>query len=516
MATLEVNDVLPPNQYTATSGQTVFDYDFEIFEDSDLQVYKTPAGQDPNDTSDLLTLTTDYTVTGAGTTGGGTIVLTSGADAGDVITIWRDIPIKRTDDYQTAGDFLASDVNDEEDKQVMMLQQLEAQLGRVPQFARTQNIDSFDTKMPAPLAGRLLKVTDDGTGFEFANASELTAITVAERSEWIGADGSLTAYAFTGATDNGDGTYTLNGLSSDVTGIFHAGRQVKIIGSSTGTVYAEINSSSFSATLSVTVTPRSGSVANEALSVYVGIMSAVNPSTPFYNAAQLPYSNSSSGLSATDVQAAIDEVEGRFDDLENGIIDYPTAGGTGDAITATTGASAYTTDNVYTVLLTADNTGAATINLDSLGAKAIKLLNGNDPSAGNLKDGAIANFLYDGTNMVLLNPETVFTGSDAYPAFACRAWVNFKGTGTVTIRASGNVSSITDNGTGDYTVNFTTAMQDANYSPVVSCSNNVGTFNYVTASLYQTGWTSSAFGFQARNPGGALVDTDYCSVVVLR
>lgn len=45
----------------------------------------------------------------------------------------------------------------------------------------------------------------------------------------------------------------------------------------------------------------------------------------------------------------------------------------------------------------------------------------------------------------------------------CRAWVNFNGTNTVAIRASGNVSSITDNGTGDYTVNFTNAMPDANY-----------------------------------------------------
>ena len=50
------------------------------------------------------------------------------------------------------------------------------------------------------------------------------------------------------------------------------------------------------------------------------------------------------------------------------------------------------------------------------------------------------------------------------PLFACRAWVNFNGTGTVAIRASGNVSSITDNGTGDYTVNFTTAMPDENYA----------------------------------------------------
>lgn len=51
-------------------------------------------------------------------------------------------------------------------------------------------------------------------------------------------------------------------------------------------------------------------------------------------------------------------------------------------------------------------------------------------------------------------------------AYGCRAWVNFNGTGTPAIRGSGNVSSITDNGTADYTVNFTTAMVDANYAVV--------------------------------------------------
>jgi hypothetical protein len=52
-------------------------------------------------------------------------------------------------------------------------------------------------------------------------------------------------------------------------------------------------------------------------------------------------------------------------------------------------------------------------------------------------------------------------------AYGCRAWVNFNGIGTPAIRASGNVSSITDNGTGNYTVNFTTAMPDVNYSGVI-------------------------------------------------
>jgi hypothetical protein len=49
------------------------------------------------------------------------------------------------------------------------------------------------------------------------------------------------------------------------------------------------------------------------------------------------------------------------------------------------------------------------------------------------------------------------------PPAPVRAWVNFNGTGTVAIRASFNVTSITDNGTGDYTVNFSTAMPDSNY-----------------------------------------------------
>lgn len=58
---------------------------------------------------------------------------------------------------------------------------------------------------------------------------------------------------------------------------------------------------------------------------------------------------------------------------------------------------------------------------------------------------------------------TVVSGS-------AKAWVNFNGAGTVAIRANFNVSSITDNGTGNYTVNFTTAMPDANYSVTGTCN----------------------------------------------
>jgi hypothetical protein len=69
-------------------------------------------------------------------------------------------------------------------------------------------------------------------------------------------------------------------------------------------------------------------------------------------------------------------------------------------------------------------------------------------------------------NGVANTPPTIQDSAGTQIGTFCRAWVNFNGTGTVAIRASFNVSSITDNGTGDYTVNFTTAMPDANYAAV--------------------------------------------------
>jgi hypothetical protein len=107
-------------------------------------------------------------------------------------------------------------------------------------------------------------------------------------------------------------------------------------------------------------------------------------------------------------------------------------------------------------------------------------------------------------------------------AYACRSWVNFNGTGTVAIRASGNVSSITDNGTGDYTVNFTTAMPDANYSMNVTCSSN-GTNNFIGATVFtnaSTGAnvtpTTSAARLNAGVYGVGTFDPTYLQVSVFR
>lgn len=78
-----------------------------------------------------------------------------------------------------------------------------------------------------------------------------------------------------------------------------------------------------------------------------------------------------------------------------------------------------------------------------------------------------------------------FNASGSAPVYACRAWVNFNGTGTVAIRASGNVSSITDGGTGNYTINFTTAMPDANYASAFGGQRGSGSSGFQTVSQAQ-------------------------------
>ena len=98
-----------------------------------------------------------------------------------------------------------------------------------------------------------------------------------------------------------------------------------------------------------------------------------------------------------------------------------------------------------------------------------------------------------------------------------KAWVNFNGTGTPAIRASFNVTSITDNGTGDYTVNITTALTDANYSIVGSSGGQNSTTNGAVYLLDQsTARTTSLFRVNIGNSVGGAVDTPQINIAVFR
>ena len=110
--------------------------------------------------------------------------------------------------------------------------------------------------------------------------------------------------------------------------------------------------------------------------------------------------------------------------------------------------------------------------------------------------------------------------SGTSPIYACRAWVNFNGAGTVAIRASGNVSSITDDGVGRYLVNMTTALPDANYSVCGSAAGGGTNANgNVLARALSFTQTTSQFDVRSVNTANsatALVDSTLISVAVFR
>jgi len=110
--------------------------------------------------------------------------------------------------------------------------------------------------------------------------------------------------------------------------------------------------------------------------------------------------------------------------------------------------------------------------------------------------------------------QTVISGS-------AKAWVNFNGTGTVAIRAAFNVSSITDNGTGAYAINFTTAMVDANYSGNVSVASVPGTSDacFITTDTNNTARvnpTTSSFAFTCYRFQAPPIDTEFVRVAIFR
>ena len=106
-----------------------------------------------------------------------------------------------------------------------------------------------------------------------------------------------------------------------------------------------------------------------------------------------------------------------------------------------------------------------------------------------------------------LNDDTGVLATQNGMTGIAKAWVNFDGTGTVAIRDSFNVSSITDNGTGDYTVNFTTAMPNANYS-VSALSSTIAAYNASSAP------TTTAIRVVGYNAGFIGTDSTYFFVSV--
>jgi len=160
---ITISDTEPRVQYTATNGQTTFAVNFEFFTTADIKVY--------NGTT-LLTYNaspssaSQYSVTGAGVSGGGSITLGGGATLNDVITIFRDLAVARSTDFPTSGAFQIDSLNTELDKIIAMIQQVERDLKFSPRAAST-TASTYNLTFPELVANKFLTVNSGGTALEF-------------------------------------------------------------------------------------------------------------------------------------------------------------------------------------------------------------------------------------------------------------------------------------------------------------------------------------------------------------
>jgi hypothetical protein len=119
-------------------------------------------------------------------------------------------------------------------------------------------------------------------------------------------------------------------------------------------------------------------------------------------------------------------------------------------------------------------------------------------------------------NGVANTPPTIQDSAGTQIGTFCRAWVNFNGTGTVAIRASFNVTSITDNGTGDYTVNFTNALPDVNYAFTGTLAAGSASTVVCVAESSNTTRTASLFRVYTSQQGAILIDAPAVMISVFR
>jgi len=166
---ITISDTSSRVQYTASSSQTAFTVPFEFFNDDDLVVIHTNSGGVDSTLTKAASPSSvsQYSVSGAGESGGGNITLGSGATAGDKYTIFRNLPIARTTDFPTSGTFPIETLNTELDKIVALIQQAEVKINLSPK-ASSSTSTAFGLTFPELVANKLLTVNSAGNGLEFS------------------------------------------------------------------------------------------------------------------------------------------------------------------------------------------------------------------------------------------------------------------------------------------------------------------------------------------------------------
>lgn len=158
----------PINRSTGNGVTTVFPYTFKIISAADIEV----------SIDDVVkVLNVDYTVTGAGTDAGGNVTMTTAPANGTSVVRRRNMALTRTTDYQDQGTLPAATLDNDIDNVVLMVQQVDEQIGRA--MTAPASLAGFDGQLPAPVGNYILGIKPDGSGFQYYGPTDNTLLTAA-------------------------------------------------------------------------------------------------------------------------------------------------------------------------------------------------------------------------------------------------------------------------------------------------------------------------------------------------
>jgi hypothetical protein len=462
--TITINNNSPRVQYIASSGQTDFAGTWRIENAADIKVYQTLLGNSPDDTTDILINPTNYTVTGVGVGNSFTVVLNVGAATGDVISILADINFSANYNFLTNQDFDPVVFNQIFSKFDRELKQLRMETRKLqPKYQNSEQVIAKDYKLPQLAANQVWKMNQTNTEIE---AVDVTPTTV-----------KVVYYGVTTGTD----TYAVT--IADFPG-YSIDYPISINIGTTNTSAATINVNGLGAKNLV----RSDGTALQADDLqadttYIFLFH----DNKYYLYGVQRATESSVGISQIATGA---EVEAGTNDfkyvtpkklrLHSGNVFFVNTGGVADVYTgAITGLTSLEQGLTVELLINTTNTGASTLDINSLGDKDLLRADGNTMQAGDLTIGLYYTFIYTGVEFKqfgiatatpaevkaatdLFNP--IVPGRAIYHPSAVKAFAHFNWTGAVVnINDSYNIASIVRIAAGRYTVTFTIPFANAFY-----------------------------------------------------
>jgi hypothetical protein len=214
--TISTNDLR--EEYTATASQTVFSFDFRVFADTDVTVYQTASGVAFDDAANIITAYSVSRNADQDSSPGGSITLTTGATAGDRITIVSSVPETRTTDYQVGGAFNPDTVDNDFDRVVSIAKQASAKAGRA-MLAPESEQNSGDLALPDSSTRKDKLLGFDSSGSPQAIAYSQSTVTSTEVRNLLGDNVRIFPLTYT----DGTGGLTASSVNTTFDTTFVAG-----------------------------------------------------------------------------------------------------------------------------------------------------------------------------------------------------------------------------------------------------------------------------------------------------